>query len=367
MFTDRAIENLRRSIKEGAPVTGPADLQILPTPRCNAACVFCPLNAIPGPLMQHAPRFSMYDRDLSGGLLDRLADDLHHLGGLERVTVTGGEPLLYTHIIPAVFQFSRSFPQARMTIVTNGIRLKRFAQFFVMAGLDELIVSINAGAAESWAAQNPGAAGDSFERIVEGVAGQAAARKAQAAGNPRINLSVVLTRHSAADVEALFELARKAGADAVTFLPLMEIRLAGQAVNRDLRVGADEFKRFMEEVAEFGARAEGEGFFLGYAGSADDGGVISDRGTYSNQPCYAGYAFAAVYPNGDVRPCCHCEPVMGNMRESSFYDIWRSERFRQQRERMLKIAQRGQELDGCLCKECGYLHENIEIHRRIAG
>ncbi|MFO8055910.1 MAG: radical SAM protein [bacterium] len=364
MFDEESINNLRRSIREGRPVTGPLDVQILPTSRCNAGCVFCPLNCIPEALMHYTPRFTCGGVDLPGGLLDRLADDLYHLGGLRRLTITGGEPLLYNLLVPAVFQFTRSFENAELSVVTNGLRLHRFAGFLARSGLSGLTVSLNAGTPETYRQQNPRASADTFDDIMEAVAALSREKKKAESACPHVTLSVVLSSYSAGDVEPLFEAGKRTGANAITFIPLMRFMIEGHESNRDHRVSAEGFRRFLDELDHYSELARREGFYLGYAGSRDDQGVLDAGGLYERQPCYAGYAFAAVFPNGDVRPCCHCEPVMGNLKESSFTDIWRSERYQEYRERMLKIEEKGL-LPGCLCNECGYLFENEQIYRGL--
>lgn len=363
MFSEDSIQRLRDSLQAGGPLSGPLDVQILPTPRCNAACAFCPTNALPDPLLHHHPRFRMYKDDLPGGLLDRLADDLYHLGGLKRVTITGGEPLLYSHLVPAVFQFVQSFPGAELTLVTNGLRLKRFAHILVMAGLSRLSVSLNAGRADTYRLQNPQASAEAFAEVVEGIAAVSEMKKKLGSNKPHLTVSTVLTRSSAADVPDLFELGRRTGAEAVTFIPLMRLMVDGHEVNQRLRARPEEFARFLDEINQYGERARSEGFFLGYAGTPDDRGVVRSDGLYERQPCYAGFSFAAIFPNGDVRPCCHCEPVMGNLARQSFLEIWRSERYQAFRERMLNLSR--ERLPGCLCDECGYLYENREFHRGL--
>lgn len=367
MFSDESIKNLKDSIIADNPATGPVDVQILPTPRCNANCAFCPLCAIPEHLMKHTPRFHTYKSDLPGGLIDRLADDLYHLGGLKRMTITGGEPLLYSFIVPVVYGFSNSFPDTKMTIVTNGIKLAPVAPFFVHLGVDNITVSINAGSAKSYQAQNPGAGSGVFDEVVAGVSALNEAKKKRGFNKPHVTLSAVLTRASAGDVEALFEIGKKTGADAVTYVPLMEVRLAGESVNENLIVQPDRFKKFLDDVGRFSEPAKNEGIYLGYAGGQDDKGVMQSRGLYRSQPCYSGHTFAAIYPNGDVRPCCHCESIMGNLQEASFIDIWTSKKYQEYRARMLNIQEHGSELDGCLCHECGYTYENSEFHRRLAN
>ncbi|HUT55326.1 MAG TPA: radical SAM protein [bacterium] len=364
MFSYETIWSISGSIRARRPLRGPADVQIIPTSRCNAACCFCPLHAIPPRLMKHTPRFAA-GGDLPGGLLDRLADDLYYLGGLKRLTITGGEPLLYSHLVPMVFQFARSFPEAELSIVTNGTRLKKFGAFLVHARLHDLHVSLNAGTARSYREQNPAAGGDTFDEIVAGIETVMKERKRIGSARPRVTLSVVLTRSSADDVEALFELGKRTGVESVTYVPLMEIVLDQEAVNRGLRVEPGRFQRFLDQIGRLGERARAEGFFLGYAGTASDGGVMDSGNLYRRAPCYSGYSFAAIYPNGDVRPCCHCEPVMGNLMERSFVEIWHSERYQGQRDQMMGIRENGGALEGCLCGECGYVYENMEFHKAM--
>jgi radical SAM protein with 4Fe4S-binding SPASM domain len=364
MFSKKSINNLDASIKSGKLETGPTDIQILPTPHCNASCVFCPLISKSKGLMEQAPRFNMYDNDLSGGLLDRLADDLYHMGGLKRVTLTGGEPLLYKFLIPLVFQFRSSFKETELSIVTNGILLNMYAQFFANIGLQNLTVSLNAGTQESYAMQNPGAGKTTFHKILDSVATVVAQRNSLKKDNPKTTLSVVLTKHNAQDVEALFDIGRKIGVDAVTFVPLMKIMLGDEEVNRELVVSEDQLSKFKEDVVTYSELALEEGFYLGYAGKPDDDGTINNSGLYKNQPCYSAHSFAAIYPNGDVRPCCHCEPVMGNLTKYSFSEIWNSKKYQSMRERMLNIQNEGI-IDGCLCDECGYSYENAEFHRLL--
>jgi MoaA/NifB/PqqE/SkfB family radical SAM enzyme len=364
IFAPDAMATLRDSIAAARPLTGPLDVQIIPTTRCNASCAFCPLCAIPKRHLHQTPRFDPAQPDLSGGLLDRLADDLYYLGGLRRLTITGGEPLLYPFVIPAIFQFSRNFPKAQLSLVTNGIRLAKFASFLVFAGVHDVHVSINAGTTASCQAQNPGAGPDTFDQILSGITALTDARHKSNRNTPRVTLSVVLTKHSAPDVADLFEIGRRTRVDAVTYIPLMALRLPIGVLNQDLQVSAEQFQTFKDSIRHFGDMARAEGFYLGYADAYEHDGVITSGDLYRNQPCFQGYSFAAIYPNGDVRPCCHCEPVMGNLTRQSFADIWRSEKYQSQRERMMAIQERGS-LDGCLCRECGHCFENEEAGRGL--
>jgi MoaA/NifB/PqqE/SkfB family radical SAM enzyme len=45
-------------------------------------------------------------------------------------------------------------------------------------------------------------------------------------------------------------------------------------------------------------------------------------------PCYVGWTYTRILPNGDVIPCCkaHKKP-MGNINKKSFKDIWFSDNY----------------------------------------
>jgi radical SAM protein with 4Fe4S-binding SPASM domain len=50
--------------------------------------------------------------------------------------------------------------------------------------------------------------------------------------------------------------------------------------------------------------------------------------------CSVGFDQAFVTAEGDVLPCCFSDEVMGNLRERSFAEIWRGERYREFRRRL---------------------------------
>ena len=367
MFSPDAIQNLRRAVAQNRPLTGPIDLQILPTTRCNAACVFCPLQAADEVTKaRHAPRWLAPAADLSGGLLDRLLDDLYRLGGLRRVLLTGGEPLLYPHLLPLLFGFRQSFPQVELTVVTNGILLEKYAAVFAKVGLARLSVSLNAGTEPGYRAQNPAAGPDDFPSILRGLKALAAEKPAAAGARPVVSVTAVLTRANAGEVAPLFERCLEAGANALTFIPLMELEFEGRAGNRELVLSAREFSRFQQELEALQDRAHGRNFFLGFGGDPRYQGRLRHDDLYSRNPCYAGYAFSMIWPNGDVRPCCNCEELMGNLTRQSFAEIWYSERYQDYRDRLLRISALGPP-PRCACAECGYLYENRTYHEALHG
>lgn len=363
MFSPETIEYLKKAILEGRVSRGPADLQILPTTRCNASCIFCPTSAVsPAGKKQFAPRWLKPEMDINTGVLDRLADDLYRLGGLRRVHITGGEPLLFSKIGIMLFILRRTFPDVEISLVTNGILLERYAEMLALSGIARVSISLNAADAKSFAAQTK-TAGSNFEKVKRGIKLLRKARDKRPGKKPYLSITTVLNRGNFRNVEKMTKLAISSGADALTYLALMDFPFPGET-SREFALEQNEFDEFLEQLNNCRPLAEKRGIYLGFTGRVSDQGKLRAGGLYKKIRCYSGYSFVMVWPDGTVRPCCNCDTPLGNLSEQSFYQIWTSEHAQKIRERMLKITELGAP-DSCDCLECGYLYENQEYHRLI--
>jgi len=363
LFSKESIEYLRKAVSEGRVSRGPIDLQILLTTRCNERCVFCPAQAVSERGKKNfAPRWQMPECDLNFGIFDRLCDDLYRLGGLKRVHITGGEPLLYKRIMAVIFLLRSSFPEAELALVTNGILLSEFASALVASGIERISISVNAGTEESFGLQS-GVSGFNFEKVKTGIKAVRKERERKALKKPYLSLTAVLNKHNYQKVEELLRLGIETGADALSFLPLMDFPFAGEEA-RSFAITESEFESFLRSLDELKPYAEKHKIYLGYTGDREHSGKLRSGDKYKKLRCWSGYSFAMVWPDGSVRPCCNCENVLGNLHEQSFYRIWTSERAQKIRERMLEIVEKGPP-EGCDCLECGYLYENQEFERRL--
>ncbi len=365
MYSEESIRYLRRSVKDRKVTRGPLDLQILPTTRCNAACTFCPQQAVPEDVKRKSdPRWCEPPQDLPVGLIDRIADELYYLGGLKRIHITGGEPLLFKHMVPLLVITRREFPDVEIALVTNGILLKDFVKPLVLSGLDRLSVSLNAGTRETYKKLNPAAGDSTFEDVIEGIRAVAEKKREAETNRPYLSVTSVLTRENSGELESMLSACIDAGANALTYIPLMEFRRNGLNCNQAHVLEKAEFERFLAEVERLAPEAGKKGFYVGYSGDPSFCGVLRHNDVYSKTPCYSGYTFAMIWPNGDVRPCCNCEDTLGNLKEAALSTIWKSERAQAVRDRMLQVAEKGPP-PLCDCAECGYLFENRGFHELV--
>jgi MoaA/NifB/PqqE/SkfB family radical SAM enzyme len=310
-----------------------------------------------------APRWLNTDLDFNVGVLDRLMDDIYRLGGLKRVHITGGEPLLYNRISLMLFIMRHSFPDAEISLVTNGMLLENFARPVAEAGVNRVSVSVNAADPASFEKVSR-VDGSKFEKVKAGVKLLREARDRKPQKIPYITLTAVLNRENFREVEKMLRLGIDTGADAVTYLALMDFPFV-QDSDRGFALEDHEFAEFLSELEKLQDRARQNRIYLGYTGRLGDRGRLRVGDVYKNVSCYSGYAFAMAWPDGSVRPCCNCETALGNLHEQSFYQIWNSERAQKIRERMLKICEQGYP-ELCDCEECGYLYENQEYQRLLS-
>jgi cyclic pyranopterin phosphate synthase len=195
-------------------------LRISVTDRCNMRCRYC----MPGQDYVWLPRESI----LSFEEIDRLVGIFLGLG-IEKVRITGGEPLL-RHELPALIAQLRRHDRLRdIALTTNGILLARQAEALQRAGLNRVTISLDTLRPERMLDFARSA------RHADVLAGIAAARHA---GLSPIKLNVVVIRgYNDDELADLLEFARRQQAE-IRFIEYMDVGGAtewsmGQVVGRD--------------------------------------------------------------------------------------------------------------------------------------
>ncbi|MDO8788787.1 MAG: GTP 3',8-cyclase MoaA [Sulfuritalea sp.] len=112
------------------------DLRISVTDRCNFRCVYC----MPKEVFDHDYAFLPRSKLLSFEEIVRIARIFVDLG-VEKIRITGGEPLLRRHIENLIEQLARL--PVELTLTTNGSLLVKKAQALKDAGLGRVTVSLD--------------------------------------------------------------------------------------------------------------------------------------------------------------------------------------------------------------------------------
>jgi cyclic pyranopterin phosphate synthase len=197
------------------------DLRVSITDRCNYKCVYCRTGTI-GPQFAELPTEDYL----------RLIRNFVALG-IEKVRLTGGEPLLRNDLLAMVRELASwrtpSGNKLDLAITTNGHLLEQLAQPLKDSGLTRITVSMDAVGTESGVSSSgqliferitrvPG----SYQAVVSGI------RAAKQAGFHRLKVNCVLLRGFNDDqIEAFAAFARSQNIIVrfIEFMPLEEDRL----------------------------------------------------------------------------------------------------------------------------------------------
>ncbi len=155
------------------------DLRISVTDRCNFRCPYCMPKEVFGRDWAFLPRGQL----LSYEEIVRLAR-LFVEHGVEKIRITGGEPLL-RHDLPRLIEALVRIPGVQdLTLTTNGSRLRHLADALKQAGLRRVTVSLDALDDAVFKAMND--VNVSVQEVLDGIA---AAHKA-GLGPIKINMVV---------------------------------------------------------------------------------------------------------------------------------------------------------------------------------
>jgi cyclic pyranopterin phosphate synthase len=157
------------------------DLRISVTDRCNFRCTYCMPRDVFGDDYEFLPQAEV----LTFEEIVRLAGIFHGLG-IEKVRLTGGEPLLRKGIDRLVAMLREALPALDLTLTTNGSGLKAHARALKLAGLDRITVSLDSLDDATFRRMND--ADFPVARVLEGI------DAAHAAGLAPIKVNMVVKR-----------------------------------------------------------------------------------------------------------------------------------------------------------------------------
>jgi len=149
-------------------------LRLSVTGRCNLRCSYCrPQGMDPGPGTEEI----LSDENLL--LLARTAVGM----GIEKIRVTGGEPLLRKGIVGLLSRLGEIAGLRKLVLTTNGLLLTEMAGDLRRAGVESLNISLDSLAPDRFARITGGAR---LEFVLEGV------EKALGHGFPRVKINAVV-------------------------------------------------------------------------------------------------------------------------------------------------------------------------------
>ena len=180
-------------------------LRVSVTDRCNLRCVYCmPEEGIDLLKREEILRMEEIAEVIKVGAFL----------GIEKIRLTGGEPLVRKGIIELVEMINRIKGIKEITMTTNGILLPQYAVSLKRAGLIRVNISLDSVFPEQYKKITRGG---NFENVIAGI------RAAKAAGLTPVKINVVKLSGDNQDLQAIREFAAEEGTQ-VRFITQMDLR-----------------------------------------------------------------------------------------------------------------------------------------------
>lgn len=280
------------------------------TRRCNLNCVHCRASSEKGP----------YPGELDHG---RCSDILREIGRLGNpiIILTGGEPLLRED----VFDLARlgTAMGHRMVMATNGTLLTRDnVRSIKESGIQRVSISLD-GPTE---AQH-----DSFRRVDGAFRGALEGIEILKQGGVEFQINTTVTRHNVSSIEAVMDLAVELGAAAHHLFLLVPTGRAREMASQE--IGAEEYERLLlwlcnvRDKVPLHLKATCAPHY--YRVLRQEAHRRGEKVTFEkygldavSRGCLGGTSFCFISHEGIVQPCGYLELECGDLRISSFDEVW---------------------------------------------
>jgi MoaA/NifB/PqqE/SkfB family radical SAM enzyme len=356
---------------------GPFHVQIDLTNNCNNNCIGCWCNS---PLLEEKALSPVEKRQaLPLGLIKELLEELSEIGTKEVYFSGGGEPFIHPEIMEILAYTKKKgftcYVNTNFTLLDKE-RIKRLIDL----GVEHLTVSTWAATPQTYALTHPNKNAEVFKVVIENLKFLNKVKRKI----PYIKLYNVIFNLNYQELKEMITLAKETGAESVEFTLIDTIPgktdrlLLNPAQIEELQRTAREITGGLDKNGYFDGVLlfRFDSFLRRISSSPDLSKATYDRNIIDKIPCYIGWYFSRIMPNGDVNACLKAHRIpTGNLYQARFRDIWNGEKQRYFRKKTLVYAKNdpffrliGNDPDikeaGCY-KSCDDIGRNVYMHNRI--
>jgi len=360
-------DDIKGALDGSSVYSGPEQVVIDLTNRCNNNCIACWTGS---PLLRDkTPGDHFNSLEFPFELMLEIISDLHRLGTKRIRFSGGGEPFMHPNLM-ALIQEIKSLGMVccmttNFTLINEGM-IRKLIEY----ELDEIAVSLWAADPVTYSRVHPNKTEKTFKRI-EGLLLQLGNKKKVL---PRATIANVLFNMNYQNAMQMFEFAGRVKADAIYYTLVDPI----QDYTDSLLLTQEQSNELFEILEQIEIRAQNQ-----MAGKKIDlenfkqlkrrlSNPDKDRGLYDSNiinsiPCYIGWMFCRLLPNGDVSPCCRgVNKPMGNLFEQSFEEIWNSKAYQEFRYNAKNFNKNHPYFHPISCDStCDNLMHNLDMHKRV--
>ncbi len=310
--------------------SGPFLVQLDVTNRCNNDCLACWCRS---PLLSEKIMDPETQKQtLSFERVSQLLEELHQMGTQEIYIAGGGEPFMH----PQFMEILRIIKNYGMIVYINTnftLVDKKKAEQIVDLGVDHLTISLWAGTPETYSKCHPNKTEETFHQIVDVVKYLVSIKEER----PFIKLYNVISKVNYHEIEQMVDIACETGVESVEFT--MVDTIPGYTdtllLSKDERIELIEISNFVQEKVEKINKEKNKNLILfrfdefirRISTEEDTLEGHYDKNIVDSIPCYVGWFFVRILPDGNVNSCLKSHRIpIGNIYNQSFKEIWASEK-----------------------------------------
>lgn len=342
--------------------TGPLEVAVDITNRCNLGCITCWFYS---PLREDKVSPDWAKRQMGFELFRRIVDELKELE-VKKVMLGGdGDPFMHPQIIE-MLEYSKEakfmVDTATCGVYFNEENLRRLFDL----GIDGLNISILAATPQTYLSMHPTQKEGLFEKIKRSILLLSKWKREKRQKLPRIRLINVICNLNYFEVGKMLAFAKEVGADVVYFK-----RLATMPFTEKLLLNKNQVKELDERLKMAWEQTNLSGIATNIKQFRDQilPGLTSGdytSGVYSQIPCYIGWIYARILCDGSLVPCCGCYNYrIDNLHNHKFKEIWHSKGYKVFRKKTINILKDASITKQCACYSCAHSGMNIGIYRRL--
>lgn len=352
----------------------PQIVQIDLTNRCNNDCIACWCRS---PLLGDKALAAEYrDQTLTFKTVIALIDDLHKIGCPAVFLAGSGEPMLHPRIMDILSHIKvrglRCHLNTNFTLVDH-----EKAEQFHRIGLDEITISLWAATPDTYVLTHPNKSASDYQRIIDMIT---YLNKIRMGHPPRLKIYHVISNLNYHEVGEMARQAVALGVETIEFTIVDTIPERTDSLLPNPQQASEILQQCAELATDPILKTSNLQFsqfevFKGRVQNLLKGEHDFERGIVNRTPCYIGWLFSRILPDGNVNGCLKAHRIpIGNLYATSFRELWNSKRQRDFRRRTFAqnsddplftfIGNDPDAANGCL-RSCDDIGRNTCLHERM--
>lgn len=288
----------------------PFNVSVEPTTACNLGCPECPSGT-----RSFTRPTGRLQTDNFQKWVDELSPQLVYL-----YFYFQGEPFLNPQL-PDMVRYASERGIYTVTSTNAHFLNEKTSRQIIESGLDRLIISIDGTTQETYESYRKGG---SLEKVLKGARNMVAMKQQLQSATPHLIFQFLVVGPNEHQIDELFQLADEVGVDEVK---LKTAQVYDYENGSSLIPQQEKFSRYKKMPD----------------------GTFKIKNKLANH-CWKLWHSCVITWDGKVVPCCFdkdAQHQLGDLSQSSFRDIWQSERYRQFRHKLTKSRK---EID--ICRNC---------------